>query len=247
MKYQTKAKKIISVLIAFCFMLTAFPATVSAASFKKPTQVKIVSVKASKANSYNKAKVAVKWKKVKKNTTGYQVYQRIGNGKWKLVKTIKKNKVSASITVKGGKKYHYKVRAINKRKIGNKYKTRYGKFSKVKSVSIKKSAAIPDEGSYEVDFINIETDYKLKTLSCIFEYTNLDNYDKNPSNYMIARAIQDGKTLNMISGTISKTAPGLKKVKWPLKIRINSDNPILLQLVDKSDTDVTLEYVLTVD
>ena len=240
---RKRTKKMLAVLLAVCFLFTAFPTTVSAATVRKPVQVKIVSAKATKANTYNNSKVTIKWKKVKKNTTNYQIYQRTGSGKWKLAKTVKKNKLSTKITVKGGKKYQFKVRAINKKNS----KVKYGKFSKVKSVSIKKSTAIPDSGSFELDFINIETNKSKKTLSCKFEYNNLDKYDKNPKNYFIVNAIQDGKSLKLKSGSISKNVSGLTKVKLPLTFIIESEKPILLQCIDKEDKTLWVEYVVDVD
>lgn len=102
----------------------------SYAAVKKPAKVKISSVKVSGLN------ITVKWKKAK-NAKKYQVYQKIGSGKWKLKKALKKR----SLTVKGafGKTYRFKVRGINGKKKGS--------FSAVKTISIpkKKEPVTPEK------------------------------------------------------------------------------------------------------
>lgn len=80
-------------------------------------------------------KVQLTWKKVKA-ATGYEVYQATKkNGKYKKVKTIKKNKVVTCKTkaLKANKKYFFKVRTY--RKVAG--TTVYGKFSNVKKVVMK--------------------------------------------------------------------------------------------------------------
>lgn len=80
-------------------------------------------------------KAQLTWKKVKA-VTGYQVYQATKkNGKYKKIKTIKKNKVVTCKTksLKRKKTYFFKVRTY--RKVAG--KTYYGAFSNVKRVVIK--------------------------------------------------------------------------------------------------------------
>lgn len=79
------------------------------------------------------SKVALKWKK-SAGASGYQVYMKTGNGKYKLVKTIKGNKNTFTKTkLKKNKKYTFKVRAyktVGKKRV-------YGLYSKTKSVRLK--------------------------------------------------------------------------------------------------------------
>lgn len=80
-------------------------------------------------------KVQLTWKKVKA-ATGYEVYQATKkNGKYKKVKTVKKNKVVTCKTkaLKAKKTYFFKVRTY--RKVAG--KTVYGEFSNVKKVVLK--------------------------------------------------------------------------------------------------------------
>lgn len=71
-----------------------------------------------------------------KDATGYKVYMKTGkNGKYKLVKTLKKNSKISYTTgkLKSKKTYYFKVRAY-KTASG---KTANGKYSKVKKVTVK--------------------------------------------------------------------------------------------------------------
>lgn len=100
----------------------------------KVTAPKKVSITSAKQKAKTK-KVVVKWKKVS-NATGYKVYMKTGrNGKYKLVKTLKKNSKVSYTTgkLKSKKTYYFKVRAYKKAS----GKTAYGKYSKVKKVTVK--------------------------------------------------------------------------------------------------------------
>lgn len=81
-------------------------------------------------------KVTITWKKVTK-ATGYEVYRSVSrSGKYKKIKTIKKNstvKYTDSKGLKKGKTYYYKVRAYKK----SGKKTYYSAYSAVKSVKAK--------------------------------------------------------------------------------------------------------------
>lgn len=95
---------------------------------------KKVSLTSAKQKSKSSKKVVLKWKKVKE-ATGYKVYMKTGKGKYKLVKTLKKNSKVSYTTgkLKSKKTYCFKVRAY-KTAYG---KTAYGKYSVVKKVKIK--------------------------------------------------------------------------------------------------------------
>lgn len=117
--------------------VVATPVTASAVS--KPAKVKISSVKSSSVGN-----LTVKWKKAKR-AKKYQV--RIGTNK-----ACTKNKKTATLSskkraktfssLKHGKKYYVKVRAYTTYKKKGKKKTykKYGSWSKVKSVTVKKAS-----------------------------------------------------------------------------------------------------------
>ena len=77
------------------------------------------------------SKVTIAWKKVSK-AKGYQIYRsKKKNGKYTIVKTVRKGGTKkCSLTHKAGKTYYYKVRAyvdgVNGKRV-------YGSFSAVKS------------------------------------------------------------------------------------------------------------------
>ena len=76
-----------------------------------------------------KRKITVTWKKIK-GATGYKIYQATKKkGKYKIVKTIKRQKTTKYVKKKlrKGKKYFYKVKAL--RMIGG--KTAYSRFSNI--------------------------------------------------------------------------------------------------------------------
>ena len=80
-------------------------------------------------------KAVLKWKKAS-GATGYQIYMKTGkNGKYKLLKTVKKKNTTRYTTkkLKKNTKYYFKVRSY-KTISGT---TAYGKYSKVKSITIK--------------------------------------------------------------------------------------------------------------
>lgn len=83
-------------------------------------------VKGFRAKAAKKKKITLSWKKAN-GVNGYQIYKKIGNGAYKLVKTVKSGKTTkwTDTSVKKGKKYTYKIRSyIN----GNGTKV-YSKFS----------------------------------------------------------------------------------------------------------------------
>ena len=102
------------------------------ANAAKIAKAKKLTVKGLKVTA-GKKKATVKFKKTK-GATAYQIQYRIKGKKWKnLKKYSKKVKVTAK-KLKKGKKYQFKVRTITK--VGK--KNYYGKWTKVKTVKIKK-------------------------------------------------------------------------------------------------------------
>lgn len=120
-----RVKCIITVMIAMIVGIAfaaATPMEVSAAS-KTPAKVTIT---AAKSVDYNAVKIT--WKKAK-NAKQYQVYRATSkNGKYTKVKTTK-SAYWTNTKLTTGKKYYYKVRAVNGKKTG--------KFSAVKSAAPK--------------------------------------------------------------------------------------------------------------
>lgn len=97
-----------------------------------PKKVSLTSVK---KQSKSPRKAVLKWKKAA-NATGYQIYMKTGKkGKYKLLKTIKKKSTTSYTTkkLKKNTKYYFKIRSY-KTISGT---TAYGKYSKVKSITIK--------------------------------------------------------------------------------------------------------------
>lgn len=100
-----------------------------------PSKVKNVSVRQVNASS-----VKLSWQKAK-NADGYDIYQRVNNNKFKLLKTIKLTKKNSKANVfkaninklKMKKVYSFKVRAWNK----SGKKTVFGQYSSIKKISIK--------------------------------------------------------------------------------------------------------------
>lgn len=92
-------------------------------------------IKELKTTKVGKTTVKIKWSK--RTATGYQIYRKTGkNGKYKLIKTIKKNSTLSfkNTGLKKNTTYYYKVRAY---KVVN-GKTYYGAFSKALKVTTKK-------------------------------------------------------------------------------------------------------------
>ena len=97
-----------------------------------PGKISFTSVKKAPKSAQ---KAVLKWKKAS-GATGYQIYMKTGKkGKYKLVKTVKKKNTTRYTTkkLKKNTKYYFKVRSY-KTISGT---TAYGKYSKVKSITIK--------------------------------------------------------------------------------------------------------------
>ncbi|MBS7009029.1 beta-L-arabinofuranosidase domain-containing protein [Anaerostipes sp.] len=86
-----------------------------------------------KVKKASKTKIRVSWKKTK-GASGYAVYMKTGNGKYKRVKTVTKGSTVKYIKtkLKKGKKYTFKIRAYKKAD-----KNIYGSYSSSKSLKLK--------------------------------------------------------------------------------------------------------------
>lgn len=124
-----KHAKFTALLLAAALTMVSVFGAFSAPAFaaaKKPA--KVSGVKVSAKSNYS---IKISWKKAK-NAKKYQVYRSVSKkGKYKKIATVKTTSYTSSNLLKG-KKYYYKVRAVN----GNKK----GSYSAVKYVSTKKSA-----------------------------------------------------------------------------------------------------------
>ena len=186
-------KKAIVFLLTFIFMFSVLiteSSVVFAASVKAP---KISSVTAKSATS-----ITIKWSKISK-VTGYVVYQKVGNGSYKAIKTLKDDD-TISFTKTGlsaATKYSYKISAYKTSKGKKTYsaksaeKTTYTKPSTPKITSIKSSSAN----------------------SIILKWGKISNangyvvYSKSGSTYKTVATIKSGKTT---SYTVKKLSSGKK-------------------------------------
>lgn len=109
------------------------------------------------------------------------------------------------------------------------------------------SEEIPEVGDFEVDLTDIETDSDTKTLKFNFEYNNLNTYGVNPADYFDLVVKQDDEDLELKNGTISIDLTKLTELTEEMEYEFKSDNPILLQVVDKNTGDVWVEYTTAID
>lgn len=120
-------KKVLSIVLSLTLVLGVFAfagVEPSYAATKKPAKVSGVTIK-----KVSDTKIKVSWKKAKR-AKKYKVYRKYyGQKKYKCVKTTKSR--SYTTTQAQGKRYYYKVRGINGKKIG--------KFSATKSILIENS------------------------------------------------------------------------------------------------------------
>lgn len=114
---KIKFLKLFSLLLASIMLFSIFTITSSAASVKQVENLKVVSTEEDDIN--------LKWSKVK-SATGYQIYIKKADGKWKKVESTDDTYEEID-DLKSATNYSIKVRAYV-RKNG---KTTYGKFSKV--------------------------------------------------------------------------------------------------------------------
>ena len=91
---------------------------------------KVTGVKVKKSS---KTKIKLSWKKTK-GASGYAIYMKTGNGKYKRVKTITKGSTArySKTKLKKGRKYTFKIRAYKKAD-----KNIYGSYSSSKTLKLK--------------------------------------------------------------------------------------------------------------
>ena len=228
-----------------------FPADESqaAAKIKAPAVVRQVSASYRMTDKKKTASVTLGWNKIKKNVTGYQVYQKSGGKKWKLVRSAKKNKSSVRLTVVPGKTYQFKVRAVNKRKQGKKYVTKKGRFSQAVTLKIPGSSEDHSESEedksgmglwngddwyYEFPPDDDSEDHFPYTLTTAFVFHNNDSCTKRPGDFFIVEVTQAGKQMQLIEGGITGDAPGHKKTSYKLVYRLTEKAPMKITLKDIS-------------
>ena len=218
---MSKKIRLVSLMLIGIMMFSIMPVETFAktASKKKPSKVKITSVKA------KGRRVTVKWKKAK-HVKKYQVYRRINKGKWKKVKTLKRSKRVYKFRGEAGTKYSFKVRGINGKK--------KGKFSKVKSVKTKK--VIYKNAKKVVDYsknksltytvkrssedINITVDSDTKLNTGKNNVIILPETEEHPNGYAIkvSSSEKDGDKY-----TISGTDPTIGEIYDDIAINVNEE------------------------
>ena len=120
---MNKKQKFIAGAMALTLITSAAPMSVSAkAKVKAPAKVTVTSVK-----RVSNTKTTVKWKKLKKNASGYAVHVKAGSSKWRLTKKVGKKTASVTFATSPESKYQVKVRAY---KNGKKVKKYYNKKAK---------------------------------------------------------------------------------------------------------------------
>ena len=115
-------QKLAAGILSLMMVATAVPVTANAATNTPPAKVTITSVK-----RVSNTKTTVKWKKLKKNASGYAVYVKAGSSKWRLTKKVGKKTASITFATSPESKYQVKVRAY---KNGKKVKKYYNKKTK---------------------------------------------------------------------------------------------------------------------
>lgn len=124
-------KKRLAIIVALALIMQLVPVFNSSAASSKPGTVKVTYARAATAPAkVGKGTVTVKWNKVS-GATGYQIFVKRTDGKWKKVLTVKGSKKSAKVKAYVGKN-RIRVRAIRK-KDGE---TLYGKYSAAKAVTV---------------------------------------------------------------------------------------------------------------
>lgn len=125
MKRIMKHLKSVLLLLAICLAIQFTLTVPTQAATKKVTvdKPKLVSAKLLKPQT-----IQIKWKKVK-NASGYRIYRKTSDSKWKTLNTITKNStVSLTDTnLEPGTKYYYTVKAFKKdgkKTVWSKYDTK---------------------------------------------------------------------------------------------------------------------------
>ena len=226
---MNKKQKFIAGAMALTLITSAAPMSVSAkAKAKTPAKVTVTSAK-----RVSSTKTTVKWKKLKKNTSGYAVYVKAGSSKWRLTKKVGKKTASVTFATSPESKYQVKVRAY---KNGKKVKKYYNKKSK-KFVSKKayKKLKKKNRTTKKVTSVKWGKYSSTKTINAVFGNkisSPNGNFDKNEDatltwakvkgakKYEVARS-QDGayKTVATVSGNsyTDKTYNPMKKMSYKVR------------------------------
>ena len=226
---MNKKQKFIAGAMALTLITSAAPMSVSAkAKAKAPAKVTVTSVK-----RVNNTKTTVKWKKLKKNTSGYAVYVKAGSSKWRLTKKVGKKTASVTFATSPESKYQVKVRAY---KNGKKVKKYYNKKAK-KFVSKKayKKLKKKNRTTKRVTSVKWGKCSSTKTINAVFGNkinTPNGNFDKNEDaaltwtkvkgakKYEVARS-QDGayKTVATVSSNAytDTTYNPMKKMSYKVR------------------------------
>lgn len=215
-------KRILTVVFSTVLMISLLSTTVSAASVKAPA-IKSVATKSSSS-------VTVKWKKVS-SASGYVVYQKKDNGKYKKVATIKSgSKVSYTKSgLSSATKYSYKVKAY-KTKSNNKT---YSSYSKVKAAYTKPATPkITTAKAVSATSVNLKWGKISKSDGYVV-------YIKSGSKYKRVATIKSEKTT-------SYTVKGLnsnKKYTFAVKSYFTPDNKSIYSAYSKTKSATTKSAV----
>lgn len=125
--YKVEAKRVSSLILAFIVAIVMLvPMEADAAT--RMTSGKVTGIK---AVSYNSTTIKISWSK-KSRASGYKIYRATSkNGKYRLVKNIRKGSITSwkNSKVSTEKTYYYKVKAYQQYKRHKKYRYRYTKYS----------------------------------------------------------------------------------------------------------------------
>ena len=146
MSEKSNARRIAALMLAMMFTFVTIISAASVPTYAAAkTPAKVAGVKATAKSTTS---IKVTWKKAK-YAKKYQVYRATSKtGKYKKVKTTAKLYFTNK-SLKSGKKYFYKVRAING--------TKKGKFSKIKYATTKKKSTL--------DKVTVDTANKSVTIN----------------------------------------------------------------------------------
>lgn len=125
--YYKKTSKILMAVLCLMTVLFFMPRSAQAATVKRPSQVKNLTVKLVAKNT---AKLT--WKKAA-NAKKYQVYCSVNGGSYKKIKTTKATSYTQK-NLKNGATYVYKVRGMNQKKTGS-----YSSVQRVRTLSSNKT------------------------------------------------------------------------------------------------------------
>lgn len=182
-RYLKKRLCTMIALMAGIMLSAGFTAEEVSAASRKPGKVVLTSVKSS---DYNAVKIT--WKRAK-YAGKYQVYRATAkNGKYKLVKTTTaKSFTNKKLTT--GKKYYYKVRALNRSKKGSFSNKKYS------CPSLKKTAGLKAAGN---TFTSVTVSW---------------NKVNGASGYQVCRAASKNGKYNIVKATASRKCENTGLVK----------------------------------